>query len=371
MSDIKKRRDEDDIIDGEIVGEFTGETFLNLPTVDDDVPSVPAAPYDSARRDFLLRLVLGGTAALALGGSAALLYNQRRQEPRVQEVILPYGSEAGEGIPSDMTALAQRIADLEYELAATMAERDQALTDLNASQSELEVLRAQLAEATGINDLWQALDNVGLDALLASTLGVVQGALSAALDVLDLLDTGVTAVRSIIQKFLSALPGPSAGIRWLQERAAALSGDLSYLTQQVREVVESTQPFTSMIAEFVLWVLERLPFGAGDRARAGMEAMQSVVNSLPAMVTGINEDVLDPLADWFGDNVSRNLTGTVINPIQTRLVTPASDAVTKFREFATSFEETLVIPVQNALVERETIRQQIEAAQLEMGRTAT
>ncbi len=369
MPDQKKHQlKNDEVVDGEIVAEFTGETFLNLPQVEDTAEFDRQPVYDNTRRDFVLRLMLGGTAALALGGGAALVYNQRRQEPRVQEVILPYGSEAGDpDLPANVAELAARVADLEYELAERTGERDQAVSDVADAETRLAALEQELADAQALLELWQSHDNVGLDALVDAGLGLVYAALRNALTVLNILDSGLTAVRSVLARFVDALPGPIDAIEWLKTRITRLSADLDVLTQQVQKAVDSAQPFNGLITEFVLWILDELPFGIGDRARAGLEAMQGVVGGLPEIVSRVNTDVLDPLATWFSRDQSKSLIGTLIRPVETQLMDPGKNVVAEFREFASYFETELVAPVQEALEARRALRTEIDAAQARRG----
>ena len=140
--------------------------------------------------------------------------------------------------------------------------------------------------------------------------------------------------------------------------------------EQVQEAVEPVEPFTSMIAQFVLWVLDRLPFGAGNQARAGMEAMQDVINSLPDMVSGINTTVLDPLADWFGDNERVNVFGILLNPITDNVIQRAEDLLDEVAGFEASYNTQLSNPVTDVLEERALIKAQIQALQVRLGRLA-
>ncbi len=364
-----------EIVDGEVVAEFTDDTFLNLPPVAESAAGMPLADLDAGRRGFILRMVLGGTAALALGGSAALLASRARRAPATQELILPYGSRVGEGEASaNVAELVQRIADLEYELAAITAERDQARSELNAATTQAQSLQAQLDAALSeleqhraLNGLWQSLDAIGLDDLLRSALEAVGDALRTVLSVLAALNAGLTQGTSALQRFIQSLPGPSDGIRWLQQRVNALASDLAWLTQQVQQAVEPIEPFATQIGEFVVWVLERLPFGAGDKARAGMEAMKTVINSLPITVDGINQDVLDPLASWFGDDIRVNLTGTLITPLQDKVITPARSLASHVTDFDRTYRQELAGPIENALAQRAAIRAQIETLQARIG----
>lgn len=368
MVDPKKKIKPDDIIDGEVVSEFSDQTMMNLPQVPKRRAPEETA-VDTGRRDFVTRIVLGGAAALALGGSAALLVNQRlRESGGTTEVILPYGGTSGGPATGDTADLVQRVADLEYNLAALTAERDQAISDLNVANTDLSELRSQLdvalaelAEAQEVNTLWQALDDIGLDSLVGTAFNALAVILTPMLEALSIVQTGIVLGQSAIQRLLQGLPGPSDGIRWLAQRVAALSNDLEWLSQQVQQAVQPVEPFANLIAQFVLWVLDRLPFGAGDQARAGLEAMQTVINSLPDTVEGINTQVLNPLADWFGQDKSRNLVGTYVTPVQDRVIVPSTNLADKVDEFKTAYQEQLVAPVQAALSERASIRSQIEA----------
>lgn len=374
MVDNKKKPvDYDEIIDGEIIGEYGSETFLNLPKVPDadDIAAAKAASVkaDNSRRDFMLRLLVGGASALALGGSGALWINQQQKNANRTEVILPYGTNPSPDQPANMAELMQRIAALEYDLAAMTAARDQAISDLNVSATEVNELRAQLdaalaqlTDAQGVNALWQALDDVGLDNIVATALAVVGGALVGAMEVLAVAQTGLVAAQTAIQKFLASIPGPRDGIRWLSERVTALSNDLDWLAQQVQEAVQPAQSFTSLIAQFVIWVLDRLPFGVGDDAKAGLEAMQSVINTLPDTISGIEDDVLNPLADWFSNSNTKSISAILIDPVQQRGINTANDLVNEVNTFKTSYDENFAVPAQAALAKRAEIRSEIQAA---------
>jgi hypothetical protein len=94
-----------------------------------------------------------------------------------------------------------------------------------------------------------------------------------------------------------------------------------------------------------------------------MEAMQTVVNSLPGLEDGVNAHVLDPLADWFGDDPRKNLAGILLNPIVEQVFEPAEATLQKAADLNETYQARLVQPVEKALEERAAIHDQIEAAQ--------
>jgi len=368
--DAGKPKRKEDVVDGEIVAELPDETLFSLPNVRDDrtenlgIPSVQTgdeAP-DAGRRQLLIRLAVGGAAALALGGSAALLWGSNSGgEQKV--VVLPNGSQVKSDGTLDVAQLVQQIDQLQTELASTKTERDSLTTQLAACNKQLSDLRPATQATQALLTLWQQLDAVGIDDLLTPALAVVVTAFTAVQTVADGLGAGITDVQGAIDQFGKALPQPSAGLQWLQGQVQALSTNLTNLGTQVQQAVEPVQPYAQMITNFVGWVLDRLPFGIGDKAKAGMDAMNGIVGDLPALVDGVNQQVLNPLIVWFGDDNTRNLTGILLDPVTNKLLAPARSIQTQLATFADSFQNKLVTPTQNALDQRAKIRKQIAEIQ--------
>ncbi|MBN1311601.1 MAG: hypothetical protein JXB30_09290 [Anaerolineae bacterium] len=369
-NDESKRKEE--VVEGEIVAEFRDETLMHLPKLpDDDEPEPLAAPGvkppsgdeppEPGRRQFIVRLAMGGVTALALGGSAALLL-QRRREPSV--VVLPNGTQVDADGSVDVASLAKQVARLQDELEAVTAERDQYRRELANVDADPEELRMQLSEAQHLNDLWRQLDDVGLDDLLSGALQVVSAGLAAILSVVELVRAGLSEAENRLDTFVANFPGPQDGIAWLQRQLDGLSDSLDQLAEQVQEAIEPVEPYAEMIANFVLWVLERLPFGVGAKAKAGLEGMQAIITGLPSLVSGVGGKVFVPLADWFGDDTNRNLLGILVSPLSEKLLKPAQDMLTKLESFQTDYENKLASPAQAALEQRAGIREQIRQAQV-------
>ncbi len=374
MADEHDQEHDDGIVNGEIVGEFRSDTLMHLPKVDDQDESETSEPVEGVdRRRFMSQLLVGGAAALAFGGGIALIANGRRKDETV--VVLPNGTELEVGDESgDVATLVDQIADLQYQLASITAERDQCVSDLTASGSEIEQLKARIEELetqnddlSSLNSLWQALDDVGLDTLVASAVGVVGTALVNAMKVVDLLRIGLAKGQLAISSFLSALPGPQAGFIWLQGQIKALGINLDDLSEKVQEAVEASGKLASQVAEFVLWVLDKLPFGIGNKARAGMEAMQLIVSDLPELVDGITDDIFDPLLVWFSKDDDGNLAGILLDPINNHIIEPAENVLAELKQFQTDYEEKLSSPVNNAIAQRKSIRGDIEEYQARIG----
>jgi hypothetical protein len=263
---------------------------------------------------------------------------------------------------------------MEAALNAMTADRDRLAGELDQTNADLVVVRgelddalAQLEEHRRLNALWEQLDAIGLDELLNDALARAGTAFVRVMQVIVLLRTGIAAARNVLNGFVAVFPGPQEGIRWLGRQALALASSLDWLGQQIEEAIEPSGSLTAMVAEFVLWVLDRLPFGVGSRARAGLEAMQTLINDLPDLLAGLNDDVLDPLAEWFGSDEGRNLLGTLVDPVVENAIDPAESVLDAVGEFETVYKETLVDPVQGALTRRAALRDEIENVQTRIG----
>lgn len=358
----------DGVVDGEVIAEYGDATSVSAPRVPDEegMAVVPdEAASDPARRGFLARLLVGGVAAAALGGSAAFYYDQRRREAEPEFVVLPNGADV---TVEGQAQLLDRIGEIEAALAAMTADRDRLAEELARTNDDLTLVRGdlddaqvELEEQRRLNTLWEQLDAIGLDDLLDTALLLAGSALVRVLQVIVLLRTGIAAAQAVLNGFVAVFPGPQAGIRWLGRQVLALASNLEWLGQQIEQAIEPSDSLTAMVAEFVLWVLDRLPFGVGSRAQAGLEAMQTIVNDLPDLLAGLNDDVLDPLADWFGADEERNLLGALVDPVVENAIEPGESVLEAVGEFETVYKENLVDPVQGALAQRAALRDEIES----------
>jgi len=370
------QQDDDEIVEGEVVGETDPQTMMNLPPIPEEDEhhddALSPAPFADAsedetvnnpgRRFMLARILMGGTAALAVGGSAALLLDRRRKEdPTV--VILPNGEQALGPESADIATLARQIADLQDQLETVTFERDQLQVEVNALTTEVEDLRARCATSEELNGLWASLDDLGLDDIVSSGLAVVQIPLAAVVRVAGLLGLGLQVGRAAIQSFVNSLPKPRAGMTWLSQQVDRLADALEDLALKLQEAVDPDNKVTAMVTSFVLWLLDKLPFGAGDQAKAGLESMENIVNSLPVLTDGIVSDVITPIAGWFGTDDEESFDGLLFNPIRGDVFQKADDIIEQVATLEQRFNEELLEPVQAALENRQALRQQIAEAQ--------
>jgi len=312
----------------------------------------------TSRRAFLRRLAFGGGLALGAGGIAAYLVNQQR----TTIVVLPNGDavrvppDAGSG---ETTGLLAQLADLRTALADSDEERRDLAGQLAEAKAEIERLNEERDGLLSLMALYEALEETGLDDIIAGGLAALSGGLALARELVALLEPGVTKGLGLLRKLTEDFPGPQAGIIWLKGEVSALLLNLETLRVRVEDAIEPIESFVELIAAFILDVLRKLPFGLGNPARGGLETMQTIVTGLPPFADGITLDVLDPLDVWFGQDNQANLLGTLVKPLEDDLITPANGTIDSFNSFDERYQNDLVTPVEAALAERETIKAQI------------
>jgi hypothetical protein len=204
-----------EIIEGEIIAEFEDHTLMNLPNMERTGPreqvSAPQVKYedvDHSRRQLIIRLLLGGTAALAIGGSAALLANRKSTQG---VVVLPNGAQVGADGSVDVAQILQQLSDTQTQLATIQSERDQLQTQLDTANANLAVLQPQVDKLQSLNTLWASLDAIGIDDILTGAITVATGAFTSLKGFLDTLRSGLAVGQTAFDGFLKSIPASSRG----------------------------------------------------------------------------------------------------------------------------------------------------------------
>lgn len=341
------------------------DTDPSLSTQAQSEPEEAEETTEESRRVFLRRLLVGGSLALGAGGFAAYLANQDRTTvlvlPNGDSVSVPVGGDVGETFD-----LINELAALRTALAESDEERRSLSGQLADAQAEIDRLSTDRDGLLSLVELYEALEAIGLDDIVeAGFVGLTAG-LSGARALVALLEAGATKGFGILQDLVEDFPTPQEGLIWLKGEVSALLVNLDNVASQIKEVIEPVESFATLVVEFILDVLRKLPFGLGNPARGGLEAMQAVITGLPTLASGIADDVLDPLAMWYGQNQQTNLIGTLVSPIESDLINPANDTVEAINALDASTQNDLVSPAQAAIDQRASLRAQISAQRAQL-----
>ena len=333
---------------------------------DETKPSISLATQEihpeqnTSRREFLRRLATGGGLAIGAGGVIAYIVNQRN----TTVVVLPNGEQvkvrSAEDGQDELANLVTRTVALERALSDSDAERRSLADQLAAAQAEIDTMSQQRDGLLSLVGLYEALEEIGLDGIIDAGLALLESPLEAARNLVGLLESGIAIGLGALADLAEAIPSPQEGLIWLKGEVSALLINLDALKDRIEDVIEPIEPFTTLVINFILDVLNKLPFGLGNPARGGLETIQSIVTGLPLLADGVTSDVLDPLDTMFSQDNRTNLTGTLINPLQDDLIDPAGNTVEALNTLDQTYQNELMAPVQSALGERAAIRTQIE-----------
>ncbi len=296
------------------------ETLLKLDEFTEQVEvdmGIPAAEGVTRRR-FLRGVLVGGAAALTVGAGGSL-------------VAWKTGTAAGR----------------------TAAELEAAARALK--------LKELLA-------LYEKLENIRLDAIVRAGMAAV-GTLLKGMEAGSLaLKAGLDTVEELLLDFEGASPTIRAGIEWTEGVISALADRLQALEDAIENVLEKAEPITDALGSFFDSLLDRLPFGFGDKIRAILDRIDDLVTHIPEAVEGINTRLLEPLRrDWFSEEEGKGIKGGLIEPIVTKLLDPLEAFLGKVAELVGGWEEKLVGPVETAISERDAVRGEIARYKAEAG----
>lgn len=274
------------------------EGTVDLP----ETASAPAAEAGITRRQLLLAATTGGAAlaAGALGGAA-------------------------------VGSLATRA---EYEL-------------------ELTKLRALVA-------MYEQLERIGLDAVIATGMNVVRGALETVKAGVRLVRDGITTA----QNALRALQGMLDGLRAEVDRASQGLNGLMQNFRSAESVITgalgTALPLTESIRGFFGALIDKIPFGIGDNLRKGVDALITLIRGIPTTVESVTAQLIQPLTErFFPPSGTSPVKASVTDPITQNLLLPLNKFLADVENLITRWEDDFTKPVQRALDEREQVRKQI------------
>jgi hypothetical protein len=227
---------------------------------------------------------------------------------------------------------------------------------------------AEIAKLKGLVTLYETLEQVGLDAIAALGIGAVGGLLQGMEGGVRLLEKGAQEVENALKGFTALFPAIREGITWAEGLVSSLSDKLVQLQAAIGSAVDSAKPLTDALGDFFNFVLGLLPGDVQKSIRDTLARIEAVITSIPEAVEGLNNRLLAPLRqNWFSDESARNLETTLVAPITTGLLDPLEKHLTDLANLLDQWETGLAKPVQAALDQRQTIRQQITRYRQEHG----
>ncbi len=228
------------------------------------------------------------------------------------------------------------------------------------SRSEAQV---ELAKLRTLITLYESLDRVNVDALIAASINGTRGAFEALKTGAQILRAGIINLETALRNFQGVLDNLFNALR---EIANGIANLLANLTQKFKAaegpivaVIGATLPLAEAIANFFNTLLSKIPFGVGEEIRRALNALVDLVRAIPSTVDAVANQI-KPLRETLlpanGDSLVKANVG---DPLARFLIDPLKKFLTDAEALADQWEREFVKPGLAALDERAKIRKQI------------
>ncbi len=232
------------------------------------------------------------------------------------------------------------------------------------SQVELAQTRAQyeleVTKLRALVALYDQLEKVGIDAVIATGMKIVGGALGTVQAGVHAIQAGITAT----EDGLTAFSGMLDSLHQEADRASQALDDLMSKFQgaeaPVVAVLGTARPLGESIGSFFAAIFEKIPFGIGDNFKKAADALVALVQSIPDAVGSVTGQLLQPLRNTLfpvgGPSAVQSL---LVEPITSKLLEPLKSFLGNIDQALTAWDKDFRAPVQAALDERARLRAQI------------
>ncbi len=303
----------------------------------------PAPSRGLTRRKVLALLGLGGAAAVSVGGagiSALLVSNSSPEAPAANAPFVPVPA-------AEPTAAAPAFPDLRGAVSQ-LTGQNQALT-------------TELQSATGLMALYQELDELGLDRIVESGLGLVGMALERAGSGAAGLREGLRLAEQRLSELDQSFAGLDTGLARAEQGITGLSNMMQTLEDRLRAAGEPVAPITEALGGFFKGLIERIP-GVGPRIIEAIEHVEAIIGAIPQSIENINSDLIRPLRERFFPQQGDTVQVRLLDPIAAAIVAPADALLGALSDLSSTWQSALQQPAQETLAKRAEVRQKIAAA---------
>ena len=228
----------------------------------------------------------------------------------------------------------------------------------------------ELAQVLGLVGLYEKLEKVGLDKILAVGMSALALPMAAVEAGAKALKVGLDWAEDALQAVVDAVPSAHEGLVWLERQVSAVADGIEKLEAGIGKALDrmTDNPVGEALRSFTTKVLDSLPFGLGDKFRDALEGLVGLVTSVDELIEGINTHLLEPLEEkWFSEEDGKGVGGTFLDPLVMNVFDPLQAHLEDLAVLADDWQVKLVDPSKAALTERAEIREQITRYRDEYG----
>jgi len=334
------------------------------------------------RRGFLKVATVTAVAAVATGGSAALLKSQSQGVATISPapaVAIPPAAAANGAAARGVAAMGvDPTLALRTQLAALQSENAQLQADLMAAQGRLEMETAvndgtlnendalhlelssangQISVMAGLIALYEQLDSVDVGAVVDDGLTAVTEQFDTLTASLPDLDESIAAGRLALDDLEAHIPLLENGRAWLDFQQDKLSNYFDGVENMLKTAVDSVGPFMQMFNEWVQNMLKWLPFGLGEKTSNITASITDLLLETPSTISGLDTNVAQPLDVWLGAaNEEAPLRGTLIKPMRDGVLDKSTAVIAQVEYARDGYETELRDKLKTAVSTQRTIQ---------------
>lgn len=238
-----------------------------------------------------------------------------------------------------------------------------ALATVARAETELELVKLR-----ALVGLYEQLEKVGIDAIIAAGMSIVRGALDAVKTGVRLARDGVTGVETALKNFQAMLDSLRGAADLATRGLTELSQKFKAAESLVVAMLGTALPLAEAIANFFNELVKKIPFGVGAEISRAINSLIELIRAIPATVDAMLNQLLKPLRDLFFPATGNALVKTnLFDPLINNLLTPLKGFLTDVETLIDKWEKEFTKPVQNALDARAKVRKQIVALRHDSG----
>src|SRR5574341_1491788 len=326
---------------------------------------------DVSLRDFIQKAVIFTGAGLAMGGAAAIgkeVWDSTQSATTELQALKSQVAESSAQIvqlQTSLTAADSELAKLRPDYAAALSANAELQNTLTGKQQEVDSLKAELAQAqalleklTTLLGMYDRLDNNTFDSLIKDGLAAASAGLVGALGLTPLVTDGMRLARTLFDGFEAQFPNFRAGLNWLRDRLDDLTESIQAVEKAILQALKTLDPLTSTMGQLVSYILTYLPSNIGAGVKGALDSINLLYQSLPNVITGAHDQVIDMLSEPFGET-ERSWSRTLVAPIRDKSIAPAEKLAVQVKSLTDTFTRSLHDPARQALDQRAAVLKEI------------
>jgi hypothetical protein len=240
-----------------------------------------------------------------------------------------------------------------------------AVWQVGESEQELAALNAEaeIARLQGLVDRYEKLESVGLDSILTAGMQALSVPLALVEAGAQGLVTGLEWAEEALLSLQEALPTAEESLLWLESQVSAVADSITRIEVAVGNALEraTDNPVAEALADFAAMILDNLPFGLGDKIRGVLDEFVHLLTSVDDLINGINTQILGPLREnWFATDEGKGVGETLVTPLVDNVLDPLEAHLQNLVTLADTWQQELASPANEALAQRDEIRQDIQ-----------